>query len=311
MGGCMKQLIIDKKDISLDFSNNCVVVKSNEAGQTIPIKYIRQVICFHNVQISTRLLGLFNENGIDFCVINNRYTERTYGLYGNQFNDGKRRLSWYKVLSIPVIQRQISQYVVKLKVTKQRTFQRYMGLTPPLRTNIGESTNLSQLLGIEGSQQRQYWQWYKQLFNSNLEFNARLRRPPPDPVNACLSLAYTLLYHNCTRAIIVSGLDPYLGCYHVPSHGRYSLSCDLMEPMRVIVDYFVWQLFANEHLNSRHFSQANGQCLLLKEGRLVFYQHWDKHQEYVMKTAFRYVKRLLKWLSVTSNSVSAKEHFFH
>ncbi len=307
----MKQLIIDKKGVTLDFDNNCVVVKYEKAGQTIPIKYIQQVICLHNVQISTRLLGLFNENGIDFCVINNRYTERTYGLFGKQYNDGKRRLTWYKVLSTYVIQRQIAQYVVKLKVTKQRTFQRYMGFTPTSRIQIEESTNLSQLLGIEGSQQRQYWRWYKQFFSSNLQFNARLRRPPPDPVNACLSLAYTLLYHNCTRALIIAGLDPYLGCYHTPCHGRYSLSCDLMEPMRIIVDYFVWQLFANEHLTQRHFSQTNGQCLLVKEGRLIFYQHWDKHQEYVMKTASTYVKRLLKWLNSTSNKISVKDQFFH
>lgn len=307
----MKQLIIDKKDVSLDFDNNCVVVKSDKGGQTIPIKYIQQVICLHNVQISTRLLGLFNENGIDFCVINNRYTERTYGLYGKHYHDGKRRLTWYAVLSTPVVKRQIAQYVVQLKVTKQRTLQRYMGFTPPLRIQIEKYTDMPQLLGIEGAQQRQYWQWYKQHFSPNLQFEARLRRPPPDPVNVCLSLAYTLLYHDCTRVLIVAGLDPYLGCYHTPCHGRYSLSCDLMEPMRIIVDYFVWQLFANEHLTQRHFSQNNGQCLLLKEGRLIFYQHWDEHQQYVMKTASNYVKRLLIWLERTNKTLSVEEQFFH
>lgn len=307
----MKQLIIDKKNVSLDFDNNCVVVKHDNSGQTIPIKYIQQVICLHNVQISTRLLGLFNENSIDFCVINNRYTERTYGLYGKQYSDGKRRLNWYVVLSTPEIKAMLAHYVVQLKITKQRTFQRYMGVTPPARSTIVKSTSMSQLLGIEGAQQRQYWQWYKTLFSQSLHFNARLRRPPPDPVNSCLSLAYTLLYHNCTRAIIAAGLDPYLGCYHTPCHGRYSLSCDLMEPMRIIVDYFVWQLFANEHLTLRHFSYNNEQCLLLKKGRQIFYQHWDEHQAYINKTASNYVKRLLKWLHHTSNSISAKQQFHH
>jgi len=305
----MKQLIIDKKDISLDFDNNCLVVKSKEAGQSIPIKYLQQVLCLHNVQISTRLLGVFNENGIDFCVINNRYTERTYGFYGKQYKDAKRRLKWYQVLSEPVIQQQIAQYVVQLKITKQRKFQRQMGTPPPARQTIAATANIPQLLGIEGSQQRMYWQWYKQFFASNLQFNARLRRPPPDPVNACLSLAYTLLYHNCTRIIIIAGLDPYLGCYHTPSHGRYSLSCDLMEPMRVIVDEFVWRLFSTNTLTLKHFSQTSDACILLKEGRLIFYKEWEQHQVYIMNTATNYTKRLLKWLSKVQ--CASTEYYIH
>lgn len=309
MGYFMKQLIIDKKDISLDYGNNCLLVKSKDAGQSIPIKYLQQVLCLHNVQISTRLLGIFNENGIDFCVINNRYTDRTYGFYGKQYKDAKRRLKWYQVLSEPIVQQQIAQYVVQLKITKQRKFQRQMGVLPPTRLVINANTTMAQLLGIEGSQQRQYWQWYKQFFASNLHFNARLRRPPPDPVNACLSLAYTLLYHNCTRMIIIAGLDPYLGCYHSPSHGRYSLSCDLMEPMRVIVDEFICRLFANNLLKIKHFSQTIGSCLLLKEGRLIFYQEWEKQQVYIMNMANGYLKRLLKWLATVE--CKSREHFIH
>jgi len=305
----MKQLIIDKKDISLDFDNNCLIVKSKEAGQSIPIKYLQQVICLHNVQISTRLLGVFNEKGIDFCVINNRHTERTYGFYGNQYKDAKRRLKWYQVLSEPKIQRQIAHYLVQLKITKQRKFQREMGTLPKPRTAISSSTTMAQLLGIEGSQQKKYWQWYKPFFADNLKFNARLRRPPPDPVNASLSLGYTLLYHNCTRIIIISGLDPYLGCYHTPSHGRYSLACDLMEPMRIIVDEFVWRLFSSNILTLKHFSQTSDTCILLKEGRLIFYNEWEQHQVFIMNMANGYIKRLLKWINKIE--CANKEHYIH
>jgi CRISPR-associated protein Cas1 len=41
-----------------------------------------------------------------------------------------------------------------------------------------------------------------------LGFARRARRPPPDPVNALLSLGYTLLGENLFAALEIVGLDP-------------------------------------------------------------------------------------------------------
>ena len=45
-------------------------------------------------------------------------------------------------------------------------------------------------------------------------FSGRNRRPPTDPVNALLSLAYSLLTKDCTLAAMAVGLDAYVGFYH-------------------------------------------------------------------------------------------------
>ena len=96
-----------------------------------------------------------------------------------------------------------------------------------------------ELLGIEGAAASQYFQQFsgmvkveddlpglempgkdaKQLaFNFN--FTNRNRRPPTDPVNAMLSLAYSMLSKDCTLAALAVGFDPYIGFYHQPRFGR-------------------------------------------------------------------------------------------
>jgi len=66
----------------------------------------------------------------------------------------------------------------------------------------------------------------------NFNFTNRNRRPPTDPVNAMLSLAYSMLSKDCTLAALAVGFDPYIGFYHQPRFGRPALGLDLMEEMR-------------------------------------------------------------------------------
>ena len=97
--------------------------------------------------------------------------------------------------------------------------------------------------------------------------DGRNRRPPRDPVNACLSLAYTLLHFEAVRMAHAAGLDPLLGFYHRPAFGRESLACDLIEPLRPAVDEWIWQQFSPGPLRPEHFSPDKGACLLGKTGR--------------------------------------------
>ena len=67
------------------------------------------------------------------------------------------------------------------------------------------------------------------------DFRGRNRRPPRDPVNALLSLAYALLAKDLTVIAASVGFDPYLGFYHLPRPGRPALALDLMEPFRPLI----------------------------------------------------------------------------
>ena len=140
----------------------------------------------------------------------------------------------------------------------------------------GEGLDRNALNGLEGAGAAAYFRAYATLFPDALGFARRRRRPPPDPVNVCLSLGYTLLHHEAVREAQVVGLDPLLGFLHVPERGRESLASDLIEPLRPHVDEWVWRRFAGRELRLEHFShERGGGCLLGKAGRRLFYDAFE------------------------------------
>lgn len=131
--------------------------------------------------------------------------------------------------------------------------------------------DLPALRGIEGAAAAAFFEAYRLLFAPALHFQGRNRRPPRDPVNAALSLAYTLEYAEGVRAAAAAGLDGFIGFYHDLRHGRQSLACDLCEWERGSVESWVWRLFRERVLRVEHFHAHAGSCLLGKAGRREFY----------------------------------------
>src|SRR5205809_6180938 len=158
------------------------------------------------------------------------------------------------------------------------------------------------LLGIEGAAASQYFQQFsgmvkiadglgsadsssalsgdskdaKQLaFNFN--FANRNRRPPTDPVNAMLSLAYSMLSKDCTLAALAVGFDPYLGFYHQPRFGRPALGLDLMEEFRPLVaESTVLSCINNRVVTEKDFVRAGQAVNLSAPGRKRFFQMYEQ-----------------------------------
>jgi CRISPR-associated protein Cas1 len=134
-----------------------------------------------------------------------------------------------------------------------------------------DSVSLASLRGKEGAAAAVYFKAYTQLFAAALDFTDRNRRPPKDPVNACLSLAYTLYYQEAVNALKTTGLDPALGCFHELYYGRDSLACDLLEPVRPLIDAWVYSLFQQHTLRREDFILDEA-CLLQTAGKQRFYE---------------------------------------
>ena len=144
-----------------------------------------------------------------------------------------------------------------------------------------------QLLGIEGEAAAIYFACFANMLTEGgkedvpaFAFAKRNRRPPTDPVNAMLSLAYALLTRVFTTAISATGLDPYMGLYHRPRHGRPALALDLMEPFRPIVaDSCVIQAINNGEVKPGDFVFNGPACSLKTGGRKAFIAAFERRME--------------------------------
>lgn len=136
-----------------------------------------------------------------------------------------------------------------------------------LRKRAEQADAPQTLLGLEGNAARHYWAVFSNMVSRDEDafaMSGRNRRPPEDPTNALLSYGYALLVKDCTLACAGCGLDPHLGMYHTPHHGRPALALDLMEPFRpIIVDSVVLQMIRRGEAKPDDFVRT-GQAVAMK-----------------------------------------------
>lgn len=74
----------------------------------------------------------------------------------------------------------------------------------------------------------------------NALFGKDFVRNNNDNINAALNYGYAILLSTINKEVIANGCLTQLGIHHKNEFNEFNLSCDLMEPFRVIVDNFVY-----------------------------------------------------------------------
>ncbi|SMF96969.1 CRISP-associated protein Cas1 [Methylomagnum ishizawai] len=282
-------LILDRPGLSLGYERASLLIRDEDGRKrSVPVRQLERVVVGPRLELGAGVLGLLAQHGVPLLVLNHRHPERTAELVAYRHGDARRRLAQYALFQQPQLRERWARGVVALKVQRQRALlarareerpglrlgpvlRRLEALEQRLATET-EGRSLASLRGIEGAAGAAFFEGYGQLFAPALGFEGRRRRPPPDPVNACLSLGYTLLHAEASGAARVAGLDPMLGGFHEPSHGQDALASDLVEPLRPAVEGWVWELFRAQTLRREHFQVEDGACLLRHHAQAVFYE---------------------------------------
>jgi CRISPR-associated protein Cas1 len=139
--------------------------------------------------------------------------------------------------------------------------------------------SLDGLRGLEGRGAALYFGMLRDSLPQEWGFKTRERHPPPDPVNALLSLGYTLLYNHVSSALEEAGMNPRIGFFHQPRGAYHALACDLQEEFRHLVDALVWSLIRRREICPNDFDpSADGRypCLLSTAARRHFIKSFEK-----------------------------------
>jgi len=306
----MSTLFFDHSGFEIRSRGNSLVLVRDGQTTCYPAQLVERVILQGSHVIHSSALSLLAGHGTSLLLLSGRQARHVATISGPLHNDSTLRLGQYRVVSNPEICAAWSARLLLLKLRNQRsTLHRILAERPSLRhhpffqvlaqlrtailnlaaacSSKGIVPAIAQLRGMEGAAARAYFSAYTVAFAPALGFVGRRRRPPPDPVNVCLSLAYTLLTHECEASAHSAGLDPALGFYHRTAFARPALACDLVEPLRADADFWVWSMFDRGLLRPEHFQNSGSICHLGKAGRSHFYLAYDE----ISNRARRHLRR--------------------
>lgn len=249
-----------------------IVRRGEETLQTVPLARIEDAVVFGNVALTTPALKrLLDANvTVTFLTVHGRYHGR---LVGRASAHVELRRAQYRQADDDMWALRMAQRCVEGKLRNSRVLlQRFCRnrSDPPEAAvlaaqtldgsieRVARTTQLSSLLGVEGSATACYFGGLRALFDPAWNFDSRNRRPPRDPVNVLLSLGYTLLSHKVLGAVEAAGFDPYQGFLHQTDYNRPSLALDLMEEFRpLLVDSLVLRCCSDGRLTLDDFGPGD------------------------------------------------------
>lgn len=175
------------------------------------------------------------------------------------------------------------------------------------KINQSEATDINEIAesfrGWEGSAGRQYFEALSFCMPKSFSFNGRSFRPAKDEFNATLNYAYGILYSRTERALMLAGLDPFVGFMHRDDYNSKSLVFDFIEPYRIYADRFVFRLFTGKKVNKNYFTKFTNGFSLNEEGKAFFVA---PYLDYLDNEKIRYKGRLQTRL----NAMQLEAHRF-
>jgi CRISPR-associated protein Cas1 len=291
----LRPLYLNSQGVKVGKSGAVLQVKDKDQKvlQEARLGEICQVSLMGNVQISTQAVQAMCEAGVPVCYFSmgGWFYGITVGL--NEKNVFLRR-SQFRLSEQEYFALALARRLVAGKIRNQRTLLQRNHVEPARVTlaamkemadRAERAGSLEELLGLEGNGARLYFGDFagmikpeegREVLDLSFDFEGRNRRPPRDPVNALLSLGYSLLAKDLTVACYAVGFDPYIGFYHQPRFGRPALALDLMEPFRpLIVDSAVLTAINTGMLTPRDFVRVGGSVALTASGRKAFFRAYE------------------------------------
>ncbi len=244
-----------------------VVRREKRVLLSVPAFKVEAVLLFGAVQVTTQALELLANQGVDvgFFTLKGRLKGRFVSAVSRNV---VLRVRQFERTRDEGFARRLAARIVWAKIgNARRVVQRFARNHPEvslkdasqqlesLQAQALEAGDMNALRGVEGTAAAVYFRAFGQMVRRPFAFQGRRRRPPRDPVNALLSLGYTLLTNEMVGRLSVHGFDPYLGFYHTLRYGRPSLALDMVEEFRhPVVDRLVLSLVNRRVLKPENFT---------------------------------------------------------
>lgn len=272
----------------------------------LPLHQTKAIYLYGAVQMTAQAVQSALEEDVDVAYFSpsGRFLGLLRGLPASGID---ARLGQYDRFRNPSQCLRLARTAICAKIHNQRVMLMRNGSPPQvalnelarLRDSLPRVESIEEVMGVEGAAASIYFAHFGGMLKGNdvwaFDTNGRNRRPPRDPVNALLSLAYSMLAKELAGVCHAVGLDPFLGFLHQPRYGRPALALDLMEEFRPLVaDSVAVSLVNRGEVDESDFIRSASGTVLNDHGRRAFWEAWFRrldaevtHPEFGYRMSYR------------------------
>lgn len=285
-------MVLDRRDLTVRLNDGVIqVYKQKDLLQRAAVNVLELVVVYGNPLVESSVWRSLAQAGVPAVILASRGRQTTALLgQGLCTQLPARRLQY----------RCAEDEAQALAVARWFLARKFLGYRLPLQLmweegdpveaqsvervlmgsliNLHQSDSVASMMGIEGQLSRAWFQGLAASLPPEWHFSGRNRRPPRDPLNALLSLGYTLVLADVRQMLLAEGFDPAFGFLHQPYPGREALALDVLEIFRSGVDLFALKMMNILRPDQFYYHPEQG-CRLNKDSRPIFYKEWAYYRD--------------------------------
>jgi len=272
-------LFVATPGASISRRGNVLLVETRNERYQIPIGVVKHVFLFGMVNITAPAIRLLSSRG-KFLFFLNRFGKLVSIVYPEFFgSDNNIRINQYKIFTDEERKLKLTKELLKRKLetagiviynlyaSRGLKIENLNEWKEGILASILSATENQSMLGIDGSISRYLYGKLSSFNESPFYFERREYYPPPDPVNALLSLSFSIFYSIMHPLVLAFGFDPYLGFFHIRRGKHAALCSDVMEIVRPRLAEFVFNTLNDGFFSEDDFSN-DGKGTFLKNRAL-------------------------------------------
>lgn len=248
-----------EKDIDnqIRFHNsNIRLYKKGEFVNQISCYMVLSLFIVGNVTITSTLIQKAKKYGISIFLLNNSFKQYAEIQSVAEGNYALRTVQYTMKVEKEL---EYSKYIVRNKISNQSQILKhynhdYIQEEQKAYQRLTKAKNNQEILGVEGN----FANFYFQTVFNTLNWNRRAPQTREDIPNFLMDIGYTYLFNYVDSLLKLFGFDTYKGFYHKLFFQRKSLSCDMMEPFRPLIDKAIIKYYNLGKINHNDFLFKNG-----------------------------------------------------
>ncbi len=216
------------------FRGSLVVTEDGTELGSVPIRDVQAVIIHgHKSTLSLSLAAALAEAGVPLVLSDRAHMPVALSLPVSGHFEMAGRVAMQAALS-PARKSRVWRDIIKGKIQLQAEALHRIGHkdAESIRKLVGQ-VKPADPQNLEARAARYYW---TRLFDEKFR-----RDTNGQGLNAALNYGYAVLRATVARAVVAAGLTPALGVFHSSRLNAFQLVDDLMEPLRPVVDFCVWE----------------------------------------------------------------------
>ncbi|MEG1059069.1 MAG: type I-B CRISPR-associated endonuclease Cas1b [Clostridia bacterium] len=248
--------------------NTIEIIYKDSTKRTLPIEQARDLYVMSEFDFNTDIFNYLSKYGVNVHFFN------YYGFYTGTYYPKEN------LVSGKLLVKQVENYIDKEKRVKYakafiesssyniyRNLRYYSGRgkkleeamvnIESLRKKLSDCKTVEEIMGIEGNIRKIYYKEWTEIINQDIKFDKRVKHPPDNAINSCISYVNTLVYTRVLSEIYKTQINPTISYLHEPSDKRFSLCLDIAEIFKpILADRLIFSMFNKGQISENDFERG-------------------------------------------------------